>query len=625
MCGIAGEISFTPGPVATTWVRAACQRMAHRGPDGEGFYQGGPVALGHRRLSIIDLAGGSQPLSYAGRYWITYNGEIYNYRELRAELAARGFAFATQSDTEVILAAYAAWGTDCLVRLNGIFAFGIWDVQAKVLLLARDHLGVKPLLYHHDQAGLRFASELKGLLCHPAVRPEVDPHALQDYLALGYVLAPRTILRGVARLEPGSYLRVDQNGEVICAKYWDAAGFIDRRAGIAPAQAVAEFSDRLERASTLQMVSDVPLGAFLSGGIDLSSIVYHAARQADQPLNTFSIGFDEASFSELDYAALAARHIHTDHHQQVVGPQSLAQLARLVWLYDEPLGDTSLIPTYFVAQLARERVTVVLSGDGGDELLAGYDTYLADRLQALYRRVPGWLHQRVIQPGLSALVPPSDKKVSLNFMIRQFIAQGHGSPERAHFGWRQMFAPAERRALSDDSSGYDPFDSYRRHYQPVRAAGPLAQSLYVDINTWMVDDILVKVDRASMACSLESRVPFLDPDLVEYAMSLPSNLKLRGLQRKYVLKQAMRGKLPNQIIDRKKRGFNAPISHWMRGPLGGEIDALFRAHPSTLLDLQHPAIQRLWSEHRSGQNDHGFKLWTLLSFVLWEKEVLQSA
>ncbi len=350
--------------------------------------------------------------------------------------------------------------------------------------------------------------------------------------------------------------------------------------------------------------------------------MYHAARQTNLPLNTFSIGFREESFSELDYAALAAAHLGSDHHQQVIGAQSLEQLARLVRLYDEPLGDTSLIPTYFVSRLARERVTVALSGDGGDELLAGYDTYLADRFQALYRRIPAWMHERVVRPGVFGLVPPSDKKVSLNFMVRQFIDQGHGSPERAHYGWRQMFGADERSAMTGGSAGSDPFEAYRRRYDRVRGADALAQSLYVDINTWMVDDILVKVDRASMACSLELRVPFLAPDLVEYAMSLPSNLKLHGMQRKYVLKQAMRGKLPDAVIDRKKRGFNAPISHWMRGPLGEEIEALFRARPSGQIDLGHAAVQKLWREHRAGENDHGFKLWTLLSFVLWEREVL---
>jgi asparagine synthase (glutamine-hydrolysing) len=635
MCGIAGEVKFTSEPATLEWVQRACGVMRHRGPDGEGFIQRGRAALGHRRLSIIDLQTGGQPLAYGGgHYWITYNGEIYNYRELRSELAAGGWEFATQSDTEVILAAYAAWGTGCLAKLNGIFAFGIWDCQEERLLLARDPLGVKPLLYHLDAEGLQFCSELKGLLCHAAVRPEVDADALQDYLSLGYVLAPRTILKGVQKLEPGHFLLVDAKGPVQEACYWDLAqecvASASRRLNTAQQrEAIAEFSERLEHTTEMQMVSDVPLGAFLSGGIDSSSIVYHAAHKVtDHRLNTFSIGFNEASFSELDYAGLAARGMDTEHHELVVPPQGLERLAELVRLYDEPLGDTSLIPTYFVSALARERVTVVLSGDGSDELLAGYDTYLADRIQGLYRHIPGWLHRGVVQPVVQALVPPSDKKVSINFMIRQFVSQAHGSAERAHYGWRMMFSDEERQALAStgawNQGGYHPFEAYRRHYRAVEGADALSQSLYVDIKTWMVDDILVKVDRASMACSLESRVPFLAPDLAAFTMGLPAGLKLHGLQRKYLLKQAMRGRLPDEILYRKKRGFNAPISHWLRGELGDAAAHLFEEQASTLVDLKSPLVQKLWNEHRSGANDHGFKLWTLLSFVLWEQQVLKA-
>jgi asparagine synthase (glutamine-hydrolysing) len=629
MCGIAGEIRWTQELLTLDWVQTACRRMSHRGPDGDGFYRDDHAALGHRRLSIIDLQTGGQPLVYRGRWWITFNGEIYNYRELRTELSGLGFEFTTQSDTEVILAAFAAWGTNSLERLNGIFAFGIWDALEQRLTLARDPLGVKPLLYHAGPDGVQFCSELKGLLCHPAVSSEIDPDALQDYLALGYVLAPHTILRGVQKLEPGYFLSVGLDGNVTCAGYWDPAlpntaaeRFSSER------EAVEEFAARFDRTTEMQMVSDVPLGAFLSGGIDSSAIVANAVTKNPLALNTFSIGFNEASFSELDYAGLAARHLKTDHHELVVEPQNLETLARLVWLYDEPLGDTSLIPTYFVSKLARERVTVALSGDGGDELLAGYDTYLADRYQALYRRVPGWLHNGLIRPGVNLLVPPSDKKVSFNFKVRQFIDQAYGSPQHAHYGWRMMFSPTERQALTAGAAGsaadgYDPFDSFSRHYRAVQDADWLTQSQYVDVKTWMVDDILVKVDRASMACSLESRVPFLAPDLVAFLMGLPPGLKLHGTQRKYLLKKAMRGRLPDEILYRKKRGFNAPISHWLRGPLGDEVESLFAGAGSGLIDLRHPEVRRLWTEHRAGVNDHGFKLWTLLSFLLWERQVLR--
>jgi len=627
MCGIAGEVFFQSADVNDAWVRRACGIMQHRGPDGDGFHtdvSGMGVALGHRRLSIIDLASGAQPMSYAdGRYWITFNGEIYNYRALKAELVAQGCTFSTTSDTEVILAAYATWGADSFRRLNGIFAFGLWDNHAGALLVARDQLGVKPLLYHHDDSGLRFASELKALLAHPRVKHAVDPKALQDYLGLGYVLTPRALIQGVYKLPPGSYLRVRGGGVELCS-YWNLAAFTVPSTAVSKEREqeyLASFDQNLRDSVQSQLVSDVPLGAFLSGGIDSSSIVYYAKEQASGPFKTFSIGFSEASYSELDYAQLAGDYLHSEHHQEVVHAPTMDELGKLVWYYDEPLGDTSIIPTYFVSRLARQHVTVTLSGDGGDELLAGYDTYVADRLQAIYARVPDWMHRGIVQPAVN-LIPSSYRKVSLDFKIKQFIAQAHGSAERAHYGWRMMFNDDMRSALAGSAGGYSPFETYARHYDDVPQADPLTRSLYVDIKTWLVDDILTKVDRASMAVSLEARVPFLAPRFVEYAMGIPPQLKLRGPKRKVILKQVMRKRLPSQIIDRQKRGFNSPVSIWMRDSWRGTIDDLFRQRASTLVDLGSPILQTLWQEHTSGQVDHGYKLWTLLSLILWEHQIL---
>ncbi len=627
MCGIAGEVFFQEAELNDHWVRRACGIMRHRGPDGDGFYSGVSgmgVALGHRRLSIIDLSSGAQPMAYAdGRYWLTFNGEIYNYRELKAELTTLGCAFTTTSDTEVILAAYATWGADSFRRLNGIFAFGLWDNLAGTLLVARDQLGVKPLLYHHDDTGLRFASELKALLAHPRVQRSVDPKALQDYLGLGYVLAPRTLIQGVYKLPPGSYLQIRNGGVELCP-YWNLAEFISPPIPLSTSsegKCLAVFDQNLRDAVQAQLVSDVPLGAFLSGGIDSSSIVYYAKEKNSAPFKTFSIGFDEASYSELDYAQMAGDHLHTEHHQQVVNAPTMDELGKLVWYYDEPLGDTSIIPTYFVSRLARQHVTVTLSGDGGDELLAGYDTYVADRLQAIYARVPNWIHRGIVQP-VANLIPSSYRKVSLDFKIKQFITQAHASAERAHYGWRMMFDDEMRSALAGLSGGYSPFETYARYYDDVPRADPLTRSLYVDIKTWLVDDILTKVDRASMACSLEARVPFLAPRFVEYAMGIPPQLKLKGMTRKVILKQAMRKRLPSQIIDRQKRGFNSPVSIWMRDSWRGTIDDLFRQRASTLVDLGSPVLQTLWQEHASGQVDHGYKLWTLLSLILWEHQIL---
>ncbi len=622
MCGIAGEFAFGSEPAPDGWILRACSLMRHRGPDGEGFHRNGRLALGHSRLSIIDLARGDQPMSYSrGRYWITFNGEIYNYRELRAELRDLGHEFHTSSDTEVILAAYHAWGVGSLPLLDGIFAFALWDEQTRELLLVRDPLGVKPLLYHQDRGGLRFASELKPLLEHPVVGREVDTEGLEQFLALGYTLTPRTLVRGIKKLEPGHYLAV-RDGPGSPVVYWDPSPFAseaaaDRRS---EQEQIRELGERLEGTVQMQMVSDVPLGTFLSGGIDSSTITYYAARHAPSRLETFSIGFQEPSFDESPYSSEVAAHLGTEHHLQVAGAPTPDELEQLVWHYDEPLGDTSIVPTYYLARCARERVKVTLSGDGADELLAGYDTYIADRLQSLYSRAPAWLH-RVVRPGVR-LIPSSYRKVSLDFKVKQFIEHAGGSAERAHYGWRSMLNEGERAELTGRPATGAPFAAYVRHYEAVPDAGPLNRSLYVDLKTWLLDDILVKVDRSSMACGLEVRVPYLSPRLVETAMRLPATLKLRNFVRKYALRKLMRGRLPRRILYRKKRGFNAPVSLWMRGPLREYLTGVIEERGSSLVDLGSPLWRRLWREHCSGESDHGFKLWTGLSLVLWERRVL---
>jgi asparagine synthase (glutamine-hydrolysing) len=468
-----------------------------------------------------------------------------------------------------------------------------------------------------------FASELKALLAHPRVRREVDAEGLQHYLALGYVLAPRTILRDVRKLPPGEFLLATREG-VRTEAYWDLGALARAPADPRPEhEQRAGFDATLDRAVERQMVSDVPLGTFLSGGLDSSTITYFARRHATGVLETFSIGFDEPSYSELAWARAAAAHLGCAHHQEAVRPPALDALGRLVWYYDEPLGDTSIIPTYHLARLARGRVTVALSGDGSDELLAGYDTYLADRFQAFYAHAPAWVRERVVRP-VAAWIPSSYRKVSLDFRVKQFVENAHRSAERAHYGWRSMLAPDERRALtgSPPGDGDGPFAAYARHYDAVAGAGALNRSLYVDLKTWLADDILTKVDRASMACGLEVRVPFLAPEVVACAMRLPPALKLRGLRRKYVLKRVMRGRLPRRIVGRRKRGFNAPVSVWLRGGLGDDVDALLRERRSALVDLRSPVVERLWREHRTGAVDHGTKLWTILSLVLWERHVL---
>ncbi len=622
MCGIAGELRFESASALDLWVRAACRLMEHRGPDGEGIHVDGQIALGHRRLSIIDIEGGKQPLSYAdGRYWITYNGEIYNYRELRHELIASGRTFITHSDTEVILAAYDAWGLDCLPKFNGIFAFAIWDSQQHELVLARDHLGVKPLLYHYDNTGIRFGSELKVLLAHPSVKAQIDDEALQDYLALGYVMSPRSIVKGVCKLPPAHYLLVRGN-RITISSYWNLAEFFNDVSwhGRPRPELLRLFDEALADSIRSQMVSDVPVAAFLSGGLDSTSVVYFAARE--RPIKTFSMGFSEETYCELNFARMAADFLHAEHYWDRAEPQSLEAIAKLIWFYDEPLGDTSIIPTYFVSRLARGHVKVVLSGDGADELLAGYDTYFADMAQRFYCRLPNWLHRLVVTPAVN-MIPPSQHKVSLGFRIKQFVCKASGGYQRAHFGWREMFNDDERDALTGRKIiDYHPFETYARYYEDVKDNHWLHQSLYVDLKTWLPDDILAKVDRASMANSLESRVPFLSPRLVELTARLPADLKMNGVNRKYILRKLMADRIPDSIRKRTKRGFNAPVALWMRSKQAEEIESLLTKEESRVIDLRHPAVDKIWREHKTGAADHGFKLWTLLSLLLWEKKVL---
>ncbi len=624
MCGIVGYAAVAPLPgLDADLLRRACRAMSHRGPDGEGIWTDEAAGFGHRRLAIIDLAGGAQPMADADdRFRITFNGEIYNYRELRAQLEAAGQRFLTASDTEVILGAFAAWGDRAAERLRGIFAFAIWDRRERRLTLCRDHLGVKPLFYHLRPGGIVFSSEMKGILEARDVPREPDGEALADYLALGYPLGEATLVRGVRRLRPGTVLTW-RDGAVSERPFWDAADHALAAPGSRRDEhrLVEEYTAALEQAVAGQMVSDVPVGGFLSGGMDSSTVVYHMRRCGAAPLKTFSMGFAEASFSELGYARRVAGAFGTEHHDETVSPDLAGELPGLVRTFDEPLGDSSLLPTYCVSRLARRHVKVVLTGDGADECLAGYDTYVADALQRHYRRLPQALHAGLLLP-LSRMVPPGRGKVGLGYKLRQFVAHAHEDLPRAHFGWRLLFEPPVREALlGGRAAGYDPREAYGRFFDEVRGAHPLQQCLCVDLKTWLANDILPKVDRASMAVGLEARVPFLDADLVALTLRLPPELKMRGLRRKVVLRKAMEGKLPGFVLGRRKSGFNSPVASWLRGPVrelaGGLLDG-----PSSLVDLGHPAVRRLWDDHQAGRADHGFPLWSLATLLLWERAVL---
>jgi asparagine synthase (glutamine-hydrolysing) len=621
MCGIAGELSWSAPPDVQS-VQRMTAALAHRGPDGEDVWCRGPVALGHRRLAIIDLSdAGREPMAdVEGRCWVVFNGEIYNFEALRRELETDGARFASRTDTEIILEAYKRWDVDCLSRFNGMFAFGLWDARLHRLLLARDRAGEKPLFYQPLPDGIAFASELQALRRHPEVSHRINPAALGQLLSLNYLIDPDCLIDGVRRLEPAHYLLIERDRPLRPVQYWSLADAFRSKARFASADEAADALDALLTDAVRQrLVSDVPLGAFLSGGIDSSAIVAAMARLRPPAHNqTFSIGFTEATYDEVPEARAAARAIGVTHHDRTVHADMAAALAAIVTAGDEPIADTSAIPMYYLAQFARESVTVCLSGDGGDENFAGYQTYRADALHRAMRWIPSIL-TRPLARAVDSLAPVTLDKVSFDFRLRQFLRGQPLTPERAHYAWRQIFDESGKSRLlrpeaRADVLAADPFDAFARHYAAVRDLAPLDQSLYVDIKTWLAGDILVKVDRMTMAHALESRAPFLDHRVMEFAAALPPNLKLRGRDTKHLLKASQRRHLPASIVMRRKEGFNAPVSHWFAGPLYD----LGRAATSGLGDWFDPAaIERLWTEHKHRRRDHGLKLFGLVCLGLW--------
>ncbi|HXD03506.1 MAG TPA: XrtA/PEP-CTERM system amidotransferase [Novosphingobium sp.] len=619
MCGIAGLFHLTtPKPVDPSRVERMCDAMVHRGPDGAGVWTAPGVGLGHRRLSIIDLAGSPQPMHAAdGRAVIVFNGEIYNYRELRTELAARGAVFRTDGDTEVILAAWQQWGPACLARLNGMFAFALYDMGQRTLFLARDRLGVKPLHYAALSDGsLAFASELKGLLTHPLLRREIDPLAVEDYLAWGYVPDHRAILKGVHKLPAGHYLLLRHGSPLPAPVRWWEPSFADRRRESA-ADLEAELLHHLREAVRSRMAADVPLGAFLSGGVDSSSVVALMAEMSGSPVKTCSIGFAEAGLDESAYARQVANRFATDHHARAVSPDDFGAIGQLAAMFDEPFADASALPTWRVCQLARETVTVALSGDGADEALAGYRRQRFHRHEDRLRQL---LPQGLRAPlfgGLGAIWPKADWAPRPLRAKTTLLALSEPA-DAAYARALAVTTPDQRDRL------YTPeFQRLRRDYRaeqplleamtraPARSALDRAQ--YADLTFWLPGDILTKVDRTSMAVSLEAREPLLDHRLVEFAARLPEGLRIRGTQGKWLMKQAMRRYLPEDILMRPKQGFVTPIAQWLRGPLATAARAI--AGSTTLARtgwLDPAAVAGMAEAHIAGRSDHSRLLWQLL-------------
>jgi len=627
MCGISGIYNYkTAEPVSERVLKAMNDTLIHRGPDDEGFYISNEVGLGHRRLSIIDLAAGHQPMTNEdGTVWVAFNGEIYNFIELHRFLESRGHRFKTRSDTEVIVHLYEEKGEDCFRELRGMFAIAIWDQRNKKLLLARDRVGKKPLFYYHDGAKVLFGSEIKAILQVPGVCRDIDIEAMSDYFSFLYVPAPKSIFKKIRKVLPGHYLLVSADG-VREAQYWDLS-FADTDE-LSEEQWCEKLVDALQEAVRLRLMSEVPLGAFLSGGVDSSSVVAMMKNAIDGPVITSSIGFDEKEFDELPYARAVASQFGTDHHEQIVRPDALAVLEKLAWHYDEPFADSSAVPTYYVSKVAREHVTVALSGDGGDENFAGYRRYYFDQRENLIR---SWLPAGIRQPvfgALASLYPKVDwaPRIFRGKATFQNLAR---CPIAAYFRSVAACQPELKSGLlhgdvQRELGDYDSLDVLRAHYDRADTDDLLSKVQYVDIKTYLADDILAKVDRASMAVSLEVRAPILDHKFMELAARIPSRLKLRGMNGKYIFKKALEQCLPESILYRKKMGFAVPLAQWFRGDLREMTrDAILGTESADF--LQRNTVERLWTEHQKGFRDRSTELWTLLMFRLWQRKFLLAA
>jgi asparagine synthase (glutamine-hydrolysing) len=622
MCGIAGfaDLTVTSGNLAAdrSRVKAMCDVMRHRGPDDDGFLVEPGVALGMRRLSIIDIATGHQPIhNETETVWVVFNGEIYNYRELRAALEKAGHRFYTSSDTETIVHGYEEWGEAIFSKLRGMFGIAIWDRTKRTLLVGRDRPGIKPLYYAEAGGRLYFGSEAKCVLANPEVNRELDPEALDHFLAYLYTPRDRAIFRGMRKLAPGHYLKL-HDGKLEITRYWEFPAV--QPAQRSEADALAELEQTLSDAVQSHMVADVPLGAFLSGGIDSSIVVALMARASNRPVKTFAIGFDEPRFNELPHAKRVAEHLGTEHHEFVVRPDALDILDRLIWHFDEPFADSSAIPTWYVSEMARKHVTVVLSGDGGDELFGGYDRYLPHPRVASFDRVAPGLGRAVAAATWRALPHGVRGKNFLRHVARDAQGRYLDSVTMYHGDERASLLSGDaRRALRNwDSERY-----FRAPFDRLRGLPFPAQMMAFDFETYLPEDCLTKVDRMSMAHSIESRVPLLDHLVVEFAAGLPASLKIQGDRRKHLLKQLAFKLVPREILDRPKQGFGVPIGHWFKGSLREVFgDVLGSAEARQRGYFDYAFVDRVLDEHVSGKRDHALRLWQLLVFEMWHRQYL---
>jgi len=622
MCGICGMVnSDFEKAVEPPLIKKMCDVIYHRGPDDDGVYVQKNIGIGMRRLSIIDLVTGKQPISNEdGSIRIVFNGEIYNHKDIRNELEARGHIFSTNTDTETIVHAYEEYGRDCVQKLNGMFAFAIWDNRKKELFLARDRIGIKPLYYFFDKKKFIFGSELKSILQVEDIPKRIDLTALDNFLTFEYIPAPLSIFQDIKKLPPGHTL-ILSNNNINIQQYWDLQV---KTNGFDESQSRENLVDLLQDAVKIRLMSDVPLGAFLSGGIDSSTIVALMSQVMDQPVKTFSIGFEDQTYNELNYARMIAKKFNTEHHEFIIQPNAVELADNLLQFLDEPFGDFSIFPTYLVSKMAREYVTVVLSGDGGDELFAGYDTYIADRMASHFSKLPGWFRNGFISRILEA-IPPSPKKKGLINRAKRFVEGMRLPDDLQHTRWMIFLQQMERGLLFTDDmkSGIVENDSYkfiRNYFNNVipQSNDEINQQMYVDAKTYLVDNILVKVDRMSMATSLEARVPFLDHRFAEFAATIPGNAKLQGKKSKVILKQSMEELLPKEILYRGKEGFSIPIKNWIKEdlkPMMMDILSPDKIKREGFFNVDF--VEKLKKEHLNGVENHSHRLWALMIFGKW--------
>ena len=644
MCGIAGWINLdtTKRNVNVEPVlHSMCETIVHRGPNSEGLWLDETVALGMRRLSIIDLVTGDQPVFNCDKSVVVMmNGELYNYREVRGELEKKGHKLTTKSDTEILPHLYEEYGDGLLEHVNGMYAFSLWDAKQKKLIIARDRFGEKPLYYGVFDAKLIWASELKAILAHPAVKPELDLNALRHYVSFDYVPAPMSIFRGIKKL-PAAHVLTVENGEIRTRRYWDiswseraasAAGLLGNGSstnwppahagGSHFAAAAGSLRELLSDAVRMRLVSDVPLGILLSGGIDSSTVAAFAVQHATERVKTFSIGFEEDSFDESKYARKVAKHLNTEHYEDKLSATTAGDLISEIgkWL-DEPLSDASLIPTVLLSQFVRKHVTVALGGDGGDELFAGYPMYYAHTVAAKYKSVPAFLRSGLIEPVVNAL-PVSTNNMSFDYKAKRFVRAAKFDDVERHHSWFGSFSIDQHKKLFSKEviaqTDADIYNGVRELVSKSDAKNVIEKMQYADINFYLAEDILTKVDRAAMSVSLETRAPFLDPRVGQFAASIPVEFKLKGKNGKVILKEAMKDLLPHDILHRPKKGFGIPIAEWLKGrlnPLMHEMLAPERLMKQGLFNADY--VLQLIREHESSKASHHKELWTLLVFQLW--------